>query len=149
AAHAVASPISRVVAGFLGRLSAEQWAALRRERRLLFSSQPQPDALPLPAETARPFGNAPPPEAPGFDAQESPEAMAQIRAQEKARQASWSEALGYRVQIILDDRAADTAGVISLQATVSPLLGEGRGDPFGGDARMGVAVTSDADEFVE
>jgi hypothetical protein len=73
------SPISRALTRLLGHLTPEQWRLLREGHSLTFSTEPEPDERPLPAEIARALRNPRP----------------RIRGE-------WESASGYRASVWLD-----------------------------------------------
>jgi hypothetical protein len=120
-ANIVSIPIPRAVAAALGRLSPRQWDTLRRDRRLVLSTQPQPGELPLPEDAARMFRATSLPRRSPEGIGGSPDAVAAQREADRAWQANWEAATGYRMQIVLDDRNLVAGRTVDLQATVSPL----------------------------
>jgi beta-lactamase regulating signal transducer with metallopeptidase domain len=130
AASAVAAPIPRALAGFLARLTPQQWTTLHSGEPLLFSSSPLPDELPLPDETARLLHAArfpgSPSELPG--AIVPPEMEASSRLAYENMQREWSSAAGYRVGIRLDVDQFESGGTLFLNTNAAPLGGPS--DPF-------------------
>jgi hypothetical protein len=127
-ARRLSAPIPRALAQFLGRLSPEQWAMLRQEQRLSFSTDPQPGDLPLPKETADVLRSSrsslygPGETAPSFD----PKAAERVRQREQEMQEQWAAATGYEVTIRLDAGSLTTAGAPSLSVDASAVQ---RGTP--------------------
>jgi hypothetical protein len=125
AARRLQSPITRVLARLLGRLTPEQWNQVSSGGSLVFSSTPLFDEESLPAEMERAFRAArptllrppsPDPDAPTLD----PEAVELLRQQERITQERWTAATGFRVPIRLQV-GSGIGGAVTLSASVLPL----------------------------
>jgi hypothetical protein len=154
AATAVSSPIARVLAGMLGRLSPAQWAVLRQEGQIAFSTDPQSGELPLPAATVQLFRTAST-LAPRrrsrvvvIGPQPDPQQEEQMRRDEQDQEAHWKGATGYQVTLRLHTRQFEKYGFLHLEARAAPLAtGEPQRRSFFGPGTLSITVgPSDADQ---
>jgi hypothetical protein len=86
---------------FLGRLTPQQWAALRQGDPIRFSTNPQAGELPVPDDLAQTLRKSKPIEYPaGYRIYpDNPDVDAEIRQREKTTQERWAAATDYRVTV--------------------------------------------------
>src|SRR5207247_230484 len=97
-AHQLAPPVNRTLALLLGRFTPSQWAALRQNRPLRFSTDPRPGELLLPDETARAFRSAHPSMYDGWGYGDT-EFAEKERQKQREMETEWAAAPGYQVTI--------------------------------------------------
>jgi hypothetical protein len=140
AARQLLRPIPRALARFVERLSPEQWAALRDEGRLIFSTDPQPGQLPLSPEMVTALRSSPPTVvAPGSHLElPDPEVAELVRQRDEKLREQWTAATGYRVSLLLDADHLPGAAQMTLTAGAAPIRG-GEPNPslfFAGGANL-------------
>jgi hypothetical protein len=142
AARQVRPPISRAMARLLGQLTPEQWARLREDGSLAFSSDPSNGVLPLPEETARAFRASQPGRDPKLLSSD-PNFAELMRKQLQSARDAWAAATGYRVGFRLDASQIEAGGSLSLNAWVTPLRSGGPALRFVGDPSTGLGLNVD------
>jgi hypothetical protein len=126
-AHRLTSPLSRTLADVVCHLSPQQWARLRSEQQLIFSSVPQPGELPLPTATTDRFRTAPPSARAFLEHVKSlnPEDFESLRTEVQAMEDQWKETPGYRMVVNLSTDRLPLNGQLILNAQVQPLPSPG------------------------
>jgi hypothetical protein len=130
AADAVSTPVPRVLAGLLDRISPRQWSILRSQQQLVLSTVPQSPASghpsqPLPTEIARllqvcslvapQIRHLPPVD---------PDQEERDRQAAKERQSYWTGADGYQVTLRMDGQQFERTGKLSLIADAASVPGK-------------------------
>jgi hypothetical protein len=119
-AHRLAAPVNRTLALLLGRLTPQQWATLRQNRPLRFSTDPKPGELLLPDETARAFRAA----HPSMDDSwryGNTEFAEKERQKQREMETEWAAAPGYQAVIRLDAEQFQRRGSLTLRSYARPL----------------------------
>lgn len=119
-AHRLRSPVNRTLALLLGHLTAAQWAVLRQDRPLRFSTDPQPGEQLLPDETARAFRSAQPSMDDSWRYGDT-EFAEKERQKQRNMEREWAGAAGYRVAVRLDADRFQRDGSLGLSAYAAPL----------------------------
>jgi hypothetical protein len=117
------SPISQSLARLVGHLSADQWASLREDGQLRFSTAPKAGELPLPPEMERLFRTSPPRLMRPGEQVIFPDEMGgeeRLHEREKQMQERWTGAAGYRVTVQWQDQL-EMGGSLHVSATASPI----------------------------
>jgi hypothetical protein len=119
-AYGLRSPVNRTLALLVGRLSPQQWAALRQGRALLYSNDPRRGEQLLPAEISQAFRSA----RPSMDdtwRYGDAEYAEKERQKQRNMEVEWAAASGYRVTVRLDAERFQRQGSLALRAYVTPL----------------------------
>lgn len=146
-ARELASPLPRLLASLMGQLSSQQWAQLKADYPVSFSSDPQPGEGRLSADVVQGLRASPPrPSLPSVDSRATPpaEEERQRQAVQKMQQ-EWSAADGYLATIRLDADAWKKGGSLNLNITAAPLSAAALSpsspikDALGGSLSLGIA----------
>jgi hypothetical protein len=148
----IASPLTRAMASLLGRLTPAQWASLRSEGALDFSSEPVTGEYPLPADLASAFrGNPPrrlsPNPATGNDRSRGAriDPGKRLPPAELVRRDPWIAATGYRVIVRMDVGRLASSGGLALLLRVAPLTSPTAAEPLSADARRTSSLLLEVD----
>lgn len=128
-ASQVAMPIPRALALLLGRVTETQWARLRADQPVIYSTDPAPGEQLMPEEIARAFRGAkptwlPPGQQPFLGHLPNAEQLiVEMRQAETETQNRWAAATGYRAIVRVTGNRLRLGGWLSLTTAAEPLRG--------------------------